>query len=163
MIRFVRYAALALLLLQAGIYSVSASTGQASEAVVRGLMQQWISAYNNKDIDGLMALYSDDIYYANNGNSLTQSKEAIRSNYAPQFKSAPGVTIDFTEETTVAGPSLGHIAGKYRINIPQADGSVAHAYGRVLLIFRNENDQWKLIVDFDNNGTDISATDFTAK
>lgn len=154
--------ALFLVMFMAILLPVSASSTGVNETAIRGLMQQWLTAYNSKDIDGLMALYSDDIYYANNGNSLTRSKEAIRRNYAPQFKNAPTVTIDFIEEITNASPSLGHIAGKYRVNIPQADGTTAHAYGRVLLIFRKENDQWKLIVDFDNSGPDIAATNFGA-
>jgi uncharacterized protein (TIGR02246 family) len=143
--------------------SVLAKANTSEETIIRGIMRQWLVAYNSKDIDALMSLYSDTIYYANKGNSLIQSKEAIRRNYEPQFKAAPNVTIDFTEETVKAGTTLAHIAGKYRVNIPQADSKVTHAYGRVLLIFEKEDGHWKLIVDFDNTANDITAVNFEKK
>ncbi|WP_262694206.1 YybH family protein [Kordiimonas aquimaris] len=130
------------------------------EEVVRGLMSSWLAAYNTKDIDALMSLYSDKIYYANNGNNLVRDTQTIRQNYSHQFDSGSKTTIDFAEELITVGEKLAHIAGKYRVNIPQADGSKQNAYGRVLLIFEKQDEQWKLIVDFDNTGRDAALGPF---
>ena len=158
--KLVRFTVLTFAIMQMCLAPVYANVDEGGEIAVRGMMHQWLAAYNSKDIDALMLLYSDNIYYANNGNSLTQSKEAIRRNYEPQFKAAPNVTIDFTEELIKASATLAHIAGKYRVNIPHADSTLTHAYGRVLLIFEKQDGQWKLIVDFDNTANDITAADF---
>ncbi len=152
--------AVAAMLLLASAGSAFATPANAEENALRGKMQQWLSAYNSKDIDALLSLYSDKIYFANNGGDLKLGTEAIRRNFAPQFSNNANVTIDFSEELITIGETLAHIGGKYRVNIPQDDGEIQRAYGRVLLIFENENGQWKLIVDFDNIGNDISAADF---
>lgn len=138
-----------------------ASGNVEAEDSIRGLMNSWLAAYNAKDIEALMSLYSEKIYYANNGNKLVRDTQTIRQNYTTQFKSGINTTIDFSEELITTGKTLAHIAGKYRVNIPQADGGQQHAYGRVLLIFEKQNTQWKLIVDFDNTGTDIATGSFT--
>lgn len=146
------------LLLSSGAASAIAERGEVP--VVRVLMQRWLDAFNSKDIDALMALYSEKIYYANNGNSLERNLDTMRASYMAGFKAAPYVTINFSEELINTGETLAHIAGKYRINIPASDGSVNHVYGRVLLIFEKEGDDWKMIVDFDNKATDISPDIF---
>jgi len=139
---------------------VSATPANSEETAIRGKMQQWLAAYNSKDIDALLSLYSDKIYFANNSSSLKLGTEAIRRNFAPQFASSARTSIDFSEELITIGETLAHIGGKYRVNIPQDDGNILNAYGRVLLIFEKENDEWKLIVDIDNTGNDITAADF---
>lgn len=149
---------LSLILLVSGV-NVMAKANDADDRT-RALMQNWLDAFNNKDIDALMSIYSNKIYYANNGNSLERSVQSIRENYAAGFKAAPEVTIDFSEELVSTGEKLAHIAGKYRVNIPAADGSTQHRYGRVLLIFEKQGDAWKMVVDFDNQGSDLSAATF---
>ncbi len=150
-------AAMMLLATAGSAFAMSAS---AEETAIRGQMQQWLTAYNSKDIDALLSLYSDKIYFANNGSNLKQGAEAIRRNFASQFIANTNTSIDFLEEYLTVGETLAHIAGKYRVNIPKGDGQILRAYGRVLLIFEKENGQWKLIVDFDNTASDISANDF---
>jgi len=152
--------AIAAAMLLASVGPTFASPVNAEETAVRGQMQHWLDAYNSKDIDALLSLYSDKIYFANNGNSLKLGIEEIRRNFAPQFTDNPNTSIDFSEEYLTVGATLAHIAGKYRVSIPQDAGQTLYAYGRVLLIFEKENGQWKLIVDFDNSGNDIAATDF---
>ena len=148
-----------LILLVAGA-EVMAKANDTNDNTVRALMQVWVDAFNTKDIEALMSIYSDEIYYANNGSPLERSIESIRENYAAGFKAAPNVTIDFREELVNTGETLAHIAGKYRVNIPAADGSTQHRYGRVLLIFEKQDGAWKMVVDFDNQGSDLSDATF---
>lgn len=147
--------AIALLLLAPAI-----SAAASDEDAIRGKMQEWLNAFNSKDADRLAVLYSDTIYYANNGNKLALDSKAIIENYRTQFRAAPNVSIDFAEELVAAGPRFGHIAGKYRVNIPQEDGTVQQAFGRVLLIFEKIDAEWLLVVDFDNQGSDLNAQSF---
>ena len=134
--------------------------GASEEDAIRRKMQEWLNAFNTKDAGRLTALYSDQIYYANNGNRLVRDTKTIIDNYRTQFASAPGVTIDFSEELVAAGPRFAHISGKYRVNVPSETGGIQHAYGRVLLIFEKLGDDWLLVVDFDNQGSDLSAQTF---
>lgn len=160
MIKIIQNITATALLVVANSSLILANTEAAEQTAIRSLMQQWLTAYNAKDMDGLLSLYSDKIYFANNGNSVKQGLSAVRQHFAPQFTANTETTINFSEEIVTVGETLAHIGGKYRVNIPQADGDTAHAYGRVLLIFEQENGQWKLVVDFDNTASDISASDF---
>lgn len=146
-------------LLLATFGSVSAQSSE--EDALRGMMQSWLAAFNAKDAAALESLYADRIYYANNGNKLARSVSDIINGYRQQFAAAPNLTIDFSEELVSAGPRYGHIAGKYRVNVPTDDGVVSRAFGRVLLIFEKQNDDWKLVVDFDNQGSDLGPDNFT--
>ncbi|MCK0070821.1 YybH family protein [Kordiimonas laminariae] len=144
-----------------GLFLMLTPTVQADDKdIIRGKMQAWLDAYNTKDISALMALYGDRIYYANNGSDLVTSIEQIRANYGAQFKAGGGATVEFSEELVTVGEKLAHIAGKYRVNIPQGDGKAQSFYGRVLLIFEKQTDEWKLVVDFDNQGKNLSAENF---
>ena len=145
---------LALVAVPTGFLSAS------EEDAIRGKMQAWLNAFNTKDAGKLAALYSDKVYYANNGNRLVRDTKSIIDNYRTQFASAPNVTIDFSEELVAAGPRFAHISGKYRVNAPNETGGVHHAYGRVLLIFEKLKGEWLLVVDFDNQGSDLSAQTF---
>ncbi len=160
MIKIMQNITAAALLVVANSSLILADAEAAEQTAIRGLMQQWLRAYNAKDIDGLLSLYSDKIYFANNGNRIKQGPAAVRQHFSPQFTANTETTINFSEEIVAVSETLAHIGGKYRVNIPQADGDTAYAYGRVLLIFEKEDDQWKLIVDFDNTASDISAGDF---
>jgi ketosteroid isomerase-like protein len=136
------------------------------ETIIRSLMQAWLKAYNSKDIDALFRLYSPRIYYANNGNKLQTSVDAIKDNYQRQFIAAPDTRIEFLEELVSINGDIGYITGKYQVVVPQSDDETKYFYGRVLLIFeRNANhsdgvDGWQLVVDFDNQGQDITKQDF---
>ncbi|UTW54088.1 nuclear transport factor 2 family protein [Kordiimonas sp. SCSIO 12610] len=133
---------------------------------IRNLMNAWLTAYNSKDIDALMRLYSDKIYYANNGSNLQRNKSSIGENYQQQFSAAPNTRIDFKEELVSVNSGVGYIAGKYKVIIPADDAATRYFFGRVLLIFeQNPNhsvgmDGWELVVDFDNQGADVSLDKF---
>lgn len=148
------------ILLLALLAAPTSFVGASEEDAIRGKMQAWLDAFNTKDAERLAALYSDQIYYANNGNKLVRDTKSIIDNYRTQFASAPKVTIDFSEELVAAGPRFAHISGKYRVNVPNETGGIQNAYGRVLLIFEKIESDWLLVVDFDNQGSDLSAQTF---
>ncbi len=148
-----------------GSYSVEAvpelEVGETKDQI-RNMMQRWLAAYNNRDIDELISLYDPNIYYANNGSDLERDLGDLKRGYEERFKSPTKTKISFKEEIVNAEANIGYIAGKYRVAIVPVDGSVTYAYGRVLLIFErlNEQSDWKLTVDFDNTSSDISSVDF---
>ena len=129
---------------------------------IRTMMQKWLAAYNNRDIDDLISLYDPDIYYSNNGSDLQRDLGDLRRGYEERFKSPTKTKISFKEEIVNAEANIGYIAGKYQVSIVPAGGSETYAYGRVLLVFERQNEQsdWKLTVDFDNSSSDISPADF---
>ena len=148
------------LIFLAALLSPASAAQIDDEDAIRAKMQIWITAFNNKDADGMKPVYSDNIYYANNGSPLARNLDSIIATYRTQFAVAPLVTIDFSEELVATGPRFGHIAGKYRITVPNAEGQTKQFFGRVLLIFEKQDGDWKMVVDFDNQGSDLSATAF---
>ncbi len=148
------------LLTIAALFSPVGAVQTGDEDAIRAKMQTWVTAFNNKDADAMRSVYSDNIYYANNGSSLARNLDSIIATYRTQFAVAPLVTIDFSEELLDTGSRFGHIAGKYRITVPNADGEAKQFFGRVLLIFEKQDGDWKMVVDFDNQGSDLSDATF---
>ena len=123
---------------------------------IRDMMARWLDAYNNRRVEDLLALYSDDIYYANNGSELISGLDAVSSHWKQQLSADTGVQIEFREELVRVRGLSGYIAGKYKVFNPDKQREKPLGFGRVLLIFERADcrSDWKLVVDFDNTGAD---------
>ena len=126
---------------------------------IRANLDSWLAAFNAKDIDALMALYDPESSYANANAPYRTTLEDIREGFAAGF-SALNATLQFKEETAVAGSDMGLLVGKYYFAPPQGETSPGPT-GRVALVYRKQADgSWKLLFDMDNAPPDVSPADF---
>lgn len=59
-------------------------------------MQQWEAAWNNHDLDGVMALFHDDIFFEHWHGAKVRGKSNLQKAWAPWFKNHGG--FRFTTE-----------------------------------------------------------------
>ena len=130
------------------------------EGGVRAAMQAWLAAYNAGDIEALIALYDEDIFYANNGSTAIRDITGIQKGFGPALTSH-NTNVDFREEQLIVGGEHGYIIGLYQITGTEPENKNLEVYGRVMLVFRKDDEgAWKLIVDFDNTTPDATASVF---
>ena len=137
----------------------AASEVQDNLTSMRANLDAWLTAFNAKDIDALMALYDPESSYAGAVGPYLTSLDAIRAQYTVGFN-AINATLLFKEEKAVAGSDMGLIVGKFYLAPPEGQAGPGPT-GRVALLYRKQSDDsWKLLFDMDNSPGDISPDDF---
>ncbi|WP_298541583.1 DUF4440 domain-containing protein [uncultured Aquimarina sp.] len=123
---------------------------------VRNALDEWLNAFNNNDIEALMAVYDPEIMYANSDKPLEIGIPIVKEGFINSFAIKPKVF--FKEEQVIAVEGLGYVAGQFRIegNNPEDSSKIVES-GRVVVIFRkNDAGEWKLIFDMDNRPPDVT-------
>ncbi|WP_299223647.1 DUF4440 domain-containing protein [uncultured Aquimarina sp.] len=123
---------------------------------VRNALDQWLKAFNNNDIEALMAVYDPEIVYANSAKPIEIGIPIVKEGFTKSFAIKPKVF--FKEEQAIAVEGLGYIAGQFRIaGTSPEDSSEIGESGRVVVIFRKNNaGEWKLVFDMDNRPPDVT-------
>ncbi len=123
---------------------------------VRNALNQWFDAFNNNDIEALMAVYDPEIVYANSAKPIEIGIPTVKAGFINSFAIQPKVF--FKEEQAIAVDGLGYLAGQFRVTgTNPEDGSKVEESGRVVVIFRkNDAGEWKLVFDMDNRPPDVT-------
>ncbi|WP_281986922.1 YybH family protein [Aquimarina aggregata] len=123
---------------------------------VRNALDQWLAAFNDNDIEALMAVYDHEIVYANSAKPVEIGIPVVKAGFINSFAIKPKVF--FKEEQAIAVDGLGYVAGQFRVaGTSPEDGSEVGESGRVVVIFRkNDAGEWKLVFDMDNRPPDVT-------
>ncbi len=123
---------------------------------VRNALNRWLKAFNDNDIEALMAIYDPEIVYANSAKPIEIGIPAVKAGFINSFAIKPKVF--FKEEQAIAVDGLGYLAGQFRVaGTHPEDGSNVGEVGRVVVIFRkNDAGEWKLVFDMDNRPPDVT-------
>ncbi len=123
---------------------------------VRNALDQWLNAFNNNDIEALMAIYDPKIHYANSVKPIEIGIPTVEKGFINSFAIKPKVF--FKEEQVIAVEGLGYVSGQFRIaGTSPEDASEIVESGRVVVIFKkNDVGEWKLIFDMDNRPPDVT-------
>ncbi|MEM9669448.1 MAG: DUF4440 domain-containing protein [Pseudomonadota bacterium] len=148
-----------------GLSSAQASLKEGSETMrenlgsIRANLAAWLTAYNAKDIDALMALYEVESIYAGATAPLLTNLDEIRARYAAGFANNRGKLL-FKEEKAFVSGDMGLLLGKYYFQPPKGVNAPGPT-GRVTLVYRRQDDgRWKLLLDMDNSPPDVLPSDF---
>ena len=71
---------------------------------IRRALEEWNSAWDNHDLDGVMALFHEEILFENFTGGQAKGKENLRRVWAPWFENHGG--FRFTEEETFIDEEL---------------------------------------------------------
>lgn len=128
----------------------------------RQALASWLSAFNTRDLEGLMALYDPEAVYANDAAPLMRGTVEIRPWFEGAFVSSTATAI-FEEEALFQGADLSLIVGKFTMKPSEEESSSEPGEtGRVAVAFRRSDDgQWRLVFDMDNRPPDAEIQDFT--
>jgi ketosteroid isomerase-like protein len=140
---------------------------EAQKEINEQVWKPFITAFNNHDTKGFMALHSKDVVRSPrdgkevlNWNMYFKQMEkgdqrALSSNMKRQLE------LRFTER--ISNPDQAIDVGVYKTTSIKPDGTSRSGYGRFHVVLRKENGIWKILVDTDSSeGDTIGEKEFLA-
>jgi adenylate kinase family enzyme/ketosteroid isomerase-like protein len=121
------------------------------EATIKSAISGFINAYNNGDIEGVLACYADDLIKVRNGAPPETKLETGKRVAAvfEKFHSRVDVVID---EIQVSG-NLAYTRGSFRVTLsPKAGGDPQVVERRYLEIWHKDRGRWLVARTMDNAG-----------
>lgn len=119
------------------------------EAAVKSLYNGYIKAFNKKDVDAIMAVYSPDIFVFD----LAPPREyptwaAYKKDWQDLFDAFPGpIAVSLAElKITVAG-SVAYTHCVNDVTLTAKDGSKEHIVVRVTDVLRKQNGKWLIVLE----------------
>jgi len=128
-----------------------APTGSQDGSVLAARSDQWEQALTGGDLDGLVALYTDDARLLPPNAELAQGAAAVREDFGGMIAEGLAVKLD-TIEAKISG-DIGYRVGTYALTAP--DGSLVDR-GKYIETWRLEGGEWKISNDTWNS--DMPAT-----
>lgn len=129
------------------------------------IWEPFVKSYNNLDYKTFNSIHSEEVlritsreirkadaYKAKNEKYFKRSKEEGRQQ-----------SISFQFEKRVVTGDKAFEAGYYEIKIKQPNGEEGTYYARFHVVLQKENNQWKIVQDWDSgslNGVKVTAKDF---
>jgi ketosteroid isomerase-like protein len=83
------------------------------------LIIRWELAWNDHDIDGVMALFHDDVYFEHWHGATVKGKKSLHSAWAPWFANHGG--FRFTTEEIIADETAQKVVYRWRLNWPSLE------------------------------------------
>ncbi|CAN5150518.1 hypothetical protein BH24PSE2_BH24PSE2_07110 [soil metagenome] len=115
----------------------------------------WEEAFNNGDLEALVALYADDARILSPEDAMAEGHAAVESAFRPPIDA--GATIDLQQVEIDAAGELGYQVGTFTDR--SADGK-SQGSGKFIEIWRRTDSEWKIVNDIWN--TDPSPESGTA-
>ena len=143
----------------AGSASENASNVQTVEAILRDLDTQWSKAAAAKDLEQMIAYYSDDAVVLPPNAVGASTPEAIR-NIWKELLASPGVIITWKPTRVELGKSadMGWVSGTYELTMNDAVGRPINDRGKYLEVWKKQSDgKWKCGADMWNSDLAASA------
>ncbi|MFK7885714.1 MAG: SgcJ/EcaC family oxidoreductase [Gammaproteobacteria bacterium] len=138
-----------------------ATTPVEADESTRDVFQQiggkWIERYLAEDLDGLMALYTDDAKVMLHGQPAMTGKADIREFFAASLGTAR-VTFDIDVERAEIHGRMAYLISKYWMSVtPHGSTETITDVGRSLLIYKQEKDgEWRIHADIDQATPDVT-------
>lgn len=109
---------------------------------IPALSEQWIAAFNARDMDALMAMYTRDARVLPPNAPMEQGRAAIAASFGELIDA--GLSTTLTSVEAVASGDLGYHLGTYTLNAQ--DGTVIDN-GKFIELWRRIDGAWKITHD----------------
>jgi ketosteroid isomerase-like protein len=112
----------------------------------------WAALVSTKDLERIVAVWTDDAVIYSPREAPVRGKAAIRA-YVGESLKQPGFSITWTPVSAVVAASgdLGYTEGTNQFTVPDEKGGTVTIRGRYLTIWRKQSDgTWRCVVDFWN-------------
>ena len=117
--------------------------------------RKWASFYQAGDLEGLMSLYTENAMVALHDQPALHGKDSIRAYFAPRIGKSE-VKFELEYEVQESNQKLAYIISKYWLIAKQGDsGKIYRDAGRSLLVYKRENNAWKIAADIDQSTPDV--------
>jgi ketosteroid isomerase-like protein len=109
-------------------------------------------AATSKNVDSVVAYWTDDARVLLTGQPVISGKSAIREMVAGTMK-IPGFRVTWTPDSAVVSRSgdLGYTYGTNEFTVPDSTGKLVTTPGRYLTVWRKDTDgRWRCVQDISN-------------
>ncbi len=126
---------------------------EAERAALRDIAVQWAEAANEKDIPGIVALYTADASLLPPDAARVSGTDAVRGLWAESVES-PGYAVTVqTMETEVSRTSdLAYSRGTHKVTVDDPEGNPVTDSGKWVVVCKKQTDgSWKIVTHIWNS------------
>jgi len=140
----------------AGISTAWAADTKQIEQQLREIDTEWSRAAAAKDVDKVVAAYSDGAIVLPPNAPAVTTREAIRKTWADLLGSVNSISWKPDRIEVAASGDMAYITGSYEMAMKDASGSITTDRGKYLAVFEKQSDgSWKC-------GADMFSSDLPA-
>jgi ketosteroid isomerase-like protein len=122
------------------------------QSSIKAAIEQFIAAYNNGNLNGVLACYSDDLIKTRNGAPAENKSETARR-LADVFANFHSRVEVENEELIVSG-NYAFTRGSFRVTLkPKNGGDSAIIERRYLELWQKEDGRWLVMRTMDNQAS----------
>jgi len=120
--------------------------GKPDQDAIRKLIQDFVAAYNAKDLEKVGSFFSGNATIMPANRSTLRGVDLVKTYYDERFKMGASNLAIEPQDLSGHGP-LGYVTGTFSLDINPPGGGVAtRDRGKVLWILHEYNGQWKFEV-----------------
>jgi uncharacterized protein (TIGR02246 family) len=120
----------------------SSSQTAAAEKLVRAALVAYVNAYNQKDVDKLVELFTDDGTLVDSENVATRGREAIAREFSEAFAERSTYTLSGKSDyVRLITPDVAQAEGESRLVSPK-EATIAN---RFVALLARKGDAWKIV------------------
>ncbi len=126
---------------------------EAERAALRDVAVQWAEAANEKDIPGIVALYTADASLLPPNAAIVTGAEAIRAMWTETVES-PGyaVTVQTTETEASRTGDLAYSRGTHEVTVDDPEGNPVTDSGKWVVVCKKQtHGTWKIVTHIWNS------------
>ncbi|MEM8975132.1 MAG: nuclear transport factor 2 family protein [Pseudomonadota bacterium] len=118
---------------------------------VKHALNEWLDGLDSGDLERMLATVDPEAVTCNEHQPTGYGIDAVREKYAPRIE-ASTFKSGFDVEHIKVYDSFAVIVGFFTVELTdKTSGQKGGGKGRLLLVYRQHADGWKMIVDMDNN------------
>ncbi len=118
--------------------------GREDAEAVRQALQEFAAAYNKKDVQGLLAVFSSTATLMPPNSSAIRGHESIKGFYDIRLFEQGATDLEFEiNDVTGHGP-LAYVTATYRVRVAPKEGPETRDRGKALWILRNLANRWRV-------------------
>lgn len=111
---------------------------------IKQMVQQFVAAYNAKDVAKVGTFYSANAALMPANRSTLRGVDSVKGYYEVRFKEEGAKDLTIEPITVEGHGTLGYFAGTFSLNLQPPDGSPARRdRGKVIWIVHKYGTQWK--------------------
>lgn len=120
-----------------------------AEKRIRERAEDWVAAVAERDIEGIMALYAEDVRVMPPGASPLDGHEAVRA-YWSQLLDIPGFELQITPVAVAGSGEMAVAVGSWQLAFDGPEGRVEDR-GSFMDVWRREGEDWQVAYDIINS------------
>ena len=133
------------------------TTAEDTQAI-NAVIKQFVDAINQGDAAAVAALYTEEANLLPPNSPMIVDRKGIQAFWQNGFDAGVGNLQPTVIELSVSG-DMAHEVGTYTLTIQPEEGEAISDNGKYVVIWKRENDTWKLDVEIWNSSVPLPAAE----